>query len=160
MSFKKKNQAQCAGFLAIDIIYCALNKRCPKENENNVLQQQNMHNKEAIAYGFPGFLTLLSTSLFLHCFKLMCISVLPCKYSEGLPAPERKLNTFKSLLQWHQLCLGLPEPWVHSLAGCIILLLLLVDLCWSFLCNISSCEWVFLSSAVQSTLTANQNVAG
>lgn len=52
-------QARCAGFLVV-IIYCALNKRCPKENENNVLQQQNMHNKEAIAYGFLGFLTLCS----------------------------------------------------------------------------------------------------
>lgn len=54
---RQKNQAWCAGFAVVDIIYCALNKRCPKENENNVLQQQNMHNKEAIAYGFMGFPT-------------------------------------------------------------------------------------------------------
>lgn len=54
---RQKNQARCAGFAVVDIIYCALNKRCPKENENNVLQQQNMHNKEAIAYGFMGFPT-------------------------------------------------------------------------------------------------------
>lgn len=40
--------------------------------------------------------------------------------SEMLPAPkERKRNTFRSLLQWHKLCFGLPEPCVHSLAVCM-----------------------------------------
>lgn len=144
MRQKEENQAPCAGFLVVDIIYCALRELCPEENENNVLQQQNMHNKEAIAYGFLGFLTQFSTSLFLHCFKLMCTSILPCKYSERLPAPKgRKRNTFKSLLQRHKLCLGLPETWVDSLAGCVTLLLLLVDSCRSLLCGTSCCERLF-----------------
>lgn len=144
MRQKKENPARFAGFLVVDIIYCALKKPCPEEKENNVLQQQNMHNKEAIAYGFLGFLTQFCTSLFLHCFKLMCTSILPCKYSGKLPAPkERKRNIFKSVFQRHKLCLGLPETWVHSLAGCVTLLLLLVDSCRSLLCGVSCCESVF-----------------
>lgn len=144
MRQKTENQARWAGFLVVDIIYCALKKPCPVENEHNVLQQQNMHNKEEIANGFLGFLTQFCTSPLLYCFKLLCMSILPCKYSGRLPAPkERKGNLNIFLLQRHKLCLGLPETGVHSLAGCVTLLLLLVDSCRSLLCGISSCERVF-----------------
>lgn len=144
MRQKTENQAGCAGFLVVDIIYCALKKTCPEESEHNVLQQQNMHNKEEIANGFLGFLTQFCASPLLYCFKLMCTSILPCKYSGRLPAPkERKGNIFKSLLQRHKLCLGLPEIWIHSLAGCVTLLLLLVNSCRSLLCGISCFERVF-----------------
>lgn len=144
MREKKENQARCAGFLVVDIIYCALKNPCPEENEYNVLQQQNMHNKEAIAYGFLGFLTQFCTSLLLHCFKLMRTSILPCKCSGRLPAPkERKGIIFKSLLQRHKLCLGLPETWAHSLAACVTLLLLFVDSCRNLLCGTSCCQRVF-----------------
>lgn len=157
---KTENQARCAGFLVVDIIYCALKKPCPKEGEHNVLQQQNTHNKEEIANGFLGFLTQFCTSPLLYCFKLMCTSVLPGKYSGRLPVPkERKGNIFKSLLQRHKLCLGLPDlgiffSWLCNSA---------VAACWlvqkSFMWRILLWEG-FLSFTVQSALTANQNVAG